>query len=46
MSRLKTLVSGKAASAQQKYHVLLGLFAATLFSLFLVIVGTDYTVAL
>ncbi len=43
MSRFKTLVNGKPASAEQKYHVLLALFAATFFSLFLVIEGTGYT---
>lgn len=43
---LKSFINGKPATAEQKYHVLLGLFAVTLFTLLLVVAGTDYTVVL
>lgn len=43
---LKCLVNGKPATDQQKYHVLLGLFAVTLFTLLLTMAGTDYSLVL
>ncbi len=43
---IKKLINGKAANAQEKYHVLLGVFAFSLFALLVVIAQTHYTIVL